>query len=254
MLDTDQAADILFKRRTNRVLGPRLPEACRPGSCEDALRIQTTVSELMLAQGIKIGAWKCLLPVDGKPNLAPIYRNSIFSQAPVPVLPLEDLAAIEPEFAFVFKRALPPRDTPYSRIDIGEAVGEIRLAFELIRSRYLNTRECEYPELLADCLLNQGLYLGPIVETSQADLDLFYTTSRGTDKISGHHPNGDPELPLEWLVNYLRESGTGIEAGQAVITGSIAGILRANFEEDIALRYGELGETRTRFFNVETPR
>lgn len=54
--------------------------------------------------------------------------------------------------------------------------------------------------------------------------------------------NGDPRLPLYWLAEFLRSQGTGLKAGQAVITGSFAGAIDLPFKRPAVLRYGNFGE------------
>ncbi|MBI2731947.1 MAG: hydratase, partial [Aquabacterium sp.] len=64
---------------------------------------------------------------------------------------------------------------------------------------------------------------------------------------AGQHPDPLPRLPLYWLVEYLREQGIGLQAGQAVITGSYAGTFPLPVDRDIALRYGDLGDFHVQF-------
>ena len=43
------------------------------------------------------------------------------------------------------------------------------------------------------------------------------------------------------MVEFLRQQGLGIEAGQAVITGSLAGVIELPFGQAAEIHYGELG-------------
>jgi 2-keto-4-pentenoate hydratase len=45
----------------------------------------------------------------------------------------------------------------------------------------------------------------------------------------------------------LRSRGQGLQAGQAVITGSYAGSFDLPVGQQIAIRYGDLGELTVRF-------
>ena len=66
-------------------------------------------------------------------------------------------------------------------------------------------------------------------------------------KLAAVHPNQHPRAGLYWLVNFLSANGIGLLAGQAVITGSYAGVLDLPFGEDIQFQYGDWGKFRLRF-------
>jgi 2-keto-4-pentenoate hydratase len=65
--------------------------------------------------------------------------------------------------------------------------------------------------------------------------------------LEGRHPNADPRAPLYWLAEFLRSKGQGLQAGQAVITGSYAGSFDVPLEQQVAIRYGALGVLKVRF-------
>ena len=105
---------------------------------------------------------------------------------------------------------------------------------------------------LADGLLNQGLFIGPQVDAGQAraasDLTLRITRATGeVTLLEGHHPSTDPRAPLYWLAEFLRSKGQGLQAGQAIITGSYAGSVDLPIGEDIAIQYGSLGTLTVHF-------
>jgi 2-keto-4-pentenoate hydratase len=71
-------------------------------------------------------------------------------------------------------------------------------------------------------------------------------------EFSGVHPAGNPRAPLYWLVEFLRNRGQGLRAGQAIITGSYAGSPDVPLHEDISVSFGQLGELHVRFIS-KTP-
>ena len=105
--------------------------------------------------------------------------------------------------------------------------------------------------MLADSLVNQGLYIGPEVDAELARAASSFTiavTAQGETQLhQGQHPNGHPRAPLYWLVEFLRSRGEGIVAGQAVITGSYAGVLEVPLKSDIHISYAGLGEMQVSF-------
>lgn len=255
MSKAQEAAAILVERRQTGAQGDRLPESCRPTTLEEALAIQAAVTEQWCEQeDDSIGGWKCLLPPEGKLIVGPIYTRTIDSVAPVALWPKPSdakIARIEPELAFFFGQDLPPREQAYTPADVDAAISRTHLALELINSRYLDPSQCTFPESLADGLVNQGLYIGPQVDSELAAKASEFTLNVSQNgEFSTHnakHPNSNPRAPLYWLAEFLRSQGQRIVAGQAVITGSFAGVLEVPMNTDITLDYVGLGKMDVSF-------
>lgn len=245
------AAAILVERRIQGTQGDVLPVACRPQNLEQALAIQAAVTERWCEQmDDSIGGWKCLLPPEDKLVIGPIYTRTIDSVAPVSLWtktsPEGERARIEPELAFFFGKDLPPRPEPYTAEEVDAAIARTHMALELINSRYSDPASCEFPEMLADGLVNQGLFIGPEVDSGSARRASSFTvtmTCANGEVIErqGQHPNTHPRAPLYWLAEFLRSRGQGIVAGQAVITGSYAGVIEVPVDTDIQIDYAGLG-------------
>ena len=243
------AASILAARRTSGEQGPRLPESCRPSGIDAALAIQAAVTAQL---GDTIGAWKCGLPVADQIVLAPIYAGTIHTVVPCAVWLRAGQARVEPELAFILAHDLPARDLPYMPEEVDAAIARTHLALELIDSRYLDQESASFAENLADGLVNQGLFIGPQVDAERARtcsaMTIGVTPAGGKEsQFAGHHPNGNPRAPLYWLAEYLRSTGRGLQAGQAVITGSYAGSIALPVEQEVTIRYDGLGVLTARF-------
>jgi len=254
--DSLAAAAILAERRRSGTQGARLPLSVRPLDAAAALAVQALVSEQL---GDKIVAWKCGLPVDGLPVVAPIYAGTVCNGGACAAWVRGGQVRVEPELAFVLAQDLPARSSPYSAAEVDAAIGSTHLALELIDSRYSEPDEAGFIENLADGLLNQGLYLGPQVdaEAAHAAAELAIRVgiaNQETNQLSGRHPAINPRAPLYWLAEFLRGTGQGLQAGQAVITGSYAGSFGLPVAQDIAIRYGDLGELAVRFSVKSPPR
>jgi len=255
MTNAQEAAAILVERRQTGTQGERLPESCRPTSLDQAIAIQVAVTERWCEQeDDSIGGWKCLLPPEGKLIVGPIYTRTIDSVAPVSLWskPSDSkIARIEPELAFFFGRDLPLRAQPYTAAEVDAAISRTHLALELINCRYTDPTQCTFPEMLADGLVNQGLFIGPQVDNELARNASEFTLIVGqNDEFSSHnaeHPNANPRAPLYWLAEFLRSRGQGIVAGQAVITGSFAGVLEVPMNTEITLDYVGLGKMEVSF-------
>jgi len=236
----DEAAAFLVAARHAGRPGKLLPEALRPTDMAEAWALRGRVGARL---GVAVGGWKCGLPKEGKINAAPIYAPGITRISPVRMTIEGNEASIEPEIAFVLGRDLPPEGAPYDLEAITAAIASAHLALELIGCRYAEPQTASYPEMFADGLFNQGLFIGP--ETPfppPADIAL---SIEGPDGVvltrDGRHPDGDPPAPLVWLANLLASRGEGLRAGQAVITGSYAGVLNVPARTKLRIRFGSLG-------------
>ncbi len=255
-----EAAKVLVVRRIAGTQGERLAPSCRPQNIEQALAIQAAVSEQWCEQmDDSIGGWKCMLPPEDKLIVGPIYTRTIDSVPPVSLWTKTtaegERARIEPELAFFFGRDLPPRPEPYSPEEVDAAIARTHMALELINSRYTDPSSCEFPEMLADGLVNQGLFIGPQVDSrnarSASSFTVTMTCANGEIiERQGQHPNTNPRAPLYWLAEFLRSRGEGIVAGQAVITGSYAGVIEVPVNSAIKIDYAGLGSMEVSF----TPR
>ena len=131
-----RAASLLVEARRTGALLEGLPADATPASVADAHAIQDAVTA---ALGKPVGAFKAMAPASGEPTRGVIYADTIHpSPARIPVADVPQ-CGVEGEVAFVFRRDLPPRPTPYSRDEVAAAV-EACAAIELVTSRYRNFR------------------------------------------------------------------------------------------------------------------
>ncbi|WP_428034803.1 hypothetical protein [Amphritea sp.] len=257
--DIRAAAQALLTRRLNQQISGPLPPEQHPATAEEALAIQQSLIAQMELAGQGVGGWKCALPIaiDGLENvpvIAPIFSRTICTDSPCPIQLDQGVCKIEPEIAFRFGCDLPHRREPYSEGEILDALSGAHLALELILSRYAEPDSVSYLDHLADCLFNQGLFVGPSITVEQAcaasDIRFVLTDPSlqgGCRQIEGKHPSGYPQKPLFWMVNFLSQRGIDIKAGQLVITSSYAGVIEVDPEADFTLEYEKYGEISLRF-------
>ncbi|HKW82019.1 MAG TPA: 2-keto-4-pentenoate hydratase [Casimicrobiaceae bacterium] len=251
---TDVAARHLVAARSSRRPGARLPESCRPADDETAIAIQRRVGEIL---ELGIGGWKCSLPTpERRLPAAPIFAPTIRSLSPCPVIASGDTAQVEPEIAFVIARDLPPRATPYGEGEVRAAIAEARLVLELMGSRYADRSVITFPELLADSIANQGLFVGPVLSNPLGlSLEAFPIAIDGGHgtmiRKDGRHPDGHPLKPLYWLANFLAGGGYGegvwLRAKTVVTTGSYCGAVDVPLASALSVRYGEFGALDVQF-------
>ncbi|TCG03545.1 2-keto-4-pentenoate hydratase [Paraburkholderia steynii] len=245
----EQAARRLVAARQRGTFAERLPVELRPQNLDEGFAIQQKVSDQL---GWQAGAWKCALPPAGKLIAAPIYDAVIHrgAQCRVRAVPGQSCVRAEPELACFLARDLPPRSAAYGEAEVLDALGDVHLALELLGSRYAHPESLTFPELLADGLFNAGLVIGPRVELREgatpADLPVEFTVSLTRDghdavSVAGRHPDRSVLAPIVWFANFLRVRGPGLHAGQAVITGSYAGVLELPIGCELHIGFGDLG-------------
>lgn len=246
--DSELAAHFLLAARKSRAPGPRIPAQFRPGDIDAGLAVQVRVTELL---GQRVGGYKCSLPSTQRPVLlAPIFAPTITRASPCQVLAAGATARIEPEIAFVMARGLPRRANAYTDSEVRDAIGEVRLVLEILGSRYSDLDVVTFPEVVADGLANQGLFVGPVVHDPwNKELETLPIVIDSPTGIlathQGKHPDGHPVRPLHWLVNYLANHGKPLCAGMIVTTGSYCGAIDVPLDTPIRVAYGDLGTLST---------
>ncbi|WP_337841795.1 hypothetical protein [Rheinheimera sp.] len=232
-----QAAAELARYRLAKQQAAVLPDELRPATSLAAIQIQLQLLHQLMQP---VWGWKAGLPSEKGWVMAPIGRLQKGPQCNFE-WPASEYS-IEPEFAFVLGQDLPPRDDPYSEAEIDAAVAATHLALELIIRPYASDAGAEFLDNLAAGLFNQGLYLGPEVAASPAEV-VFTLTVKGQAPLqfAGKHPNADAKAPLYWLVNQLSQLGIGLFQGQAIITGSYAGVWTIPAATPVRIDYQQLG-------------
>jgi len=240
----EAAAQFLAAARKAGRPGARLPEDVRPADLDSALVIQRRVVALL---GQQIGGWKCSVPSEARAlNVAPIFASTIFRKSPCAIVATGAIARIEPEVAFIMARDLPKRAAPYTEAEVRSAIAEPRLVLELLGTRYADPAAASWPEMMADFVQNQGLFIGPVFpEGLAAPLESFPVTIGTPAGVhsthAGRHGDGHPLRPLYWIANFLAARNEGLRAGQVVTTGSYAGAIEVPIGVPLTVTFGDLG-------------
>jgi 2-keto-4-pentenoate hydratase len=244
-----QAATALLNRRKAGTKMPRLADDIRPNSSDDALQIQQQMIAKRLDQ---VGGWKCLQPL-GKDQfiLAPIFVDTIQRGTQCFLFADDALALVEPEITFILGEDLPAQQKDYSEAQIDAAIASCHMALELIQHRFADHNCVSFYEKLADGLANQGLFIGPEINKSQAyaasQIEISFKQGEQCQQFTAKHPNTLPQNPLYWLINFMSKRGTGFKAGQAIITGSYAGVVKVEFDQVTKINYKNMGKCSVEF-------
>jgi 2-keto-4-pentenoate hydratase len=243
-----EVAQQLLARRVPGTKAYGLSDQIKPTIIEDALVVQ---QEMIKLRSDSVAGWKCLLPLsENKIIIAPIFSDTVRKGEQCDFMKDNGKARVEPEIAFVLNKDLPARDTDYSEVEINEAIGSCHMALELIQTRFADDAEVEFPEVLADGLSNQGVFIGPEIDKALAfTASKFQLSFKQTDEkgevseqvFGGVHPDPLPQLPIYWAINCMSKRGTTFKKGEAFITGSYAGVVEADFNQKTDIDYAGIG-------------
>ncbi|WP_261817935.1 hydratase [Vibrio gallicus] len=243
------AASELLSRRVAGTKAPRLPEELRPTNIEQALEIQVNIIE---QRNDSVAGWKCLQPISEEQYVvAPIFADTISKGANCALFRDNGKARVEPEIAFLLNKDLPANPDGYTEQQINDAIGSCHMALELMQSRFADDSGAEFYERLADCLVNQGMYIGPEIDKdtafSASNINVSVTQGETTQNFDGKHPNTMPASPIHWLIDFMTRRGATFKAGEAIITGSYCGIVEVEFEKPTLISYDGIGEYKVTF-------
>ena len=207
--------------------------------------------------GWKIGAaGEEIRRAEGLPSPSPgiIYAHTIFPSGSL--LPAElfiNFRNCESEFAFQLALDFPPRTRPYTEADARAGIDSLFPALEI--------GDCVFPDwygasgYFGSCLDNGGgaaLVTGPKTrdwpdaELAGAGMDLYlaghYIKSGKAAAAMGH-----PVTSLTWMLNWAREQGRPVRAGDVVSTGTCTGHLFAAPGDVVRADFGPLGAVEARF-------
>jgi 2-keto-4-pentenoate hydratase len=225
MFDAQAAARYLIgQRQPDSVLADTLPHEFRPRSLADAIAVQmATMAVLGPIGGWKVGA----ADATAEPSASPLALSGI-QRSPATIRARTRIA--ECEIGFRFVQALPPRDAPYTAVEVRRAIGTSHATIEAVNPRFTKHGALDQLTILADCGMHGGLAVGdPIAHWRPemfADLHVVSMVNGALQREAvGSNPGGtDLMRLLLWLANSeaVRAAG-GLTVGSVVTTGSWTG-------------------------------
>jgi len=229
MLDTfdpQPAADILLAAyREGRQL-TELPEAVRPRTMSEGYDIQDRLLALI---GDGFAGWKLAIGSHkgkrtsgiGRSIAGRVLKGQLYEDGAAIRMPHAGAVTVECEIAYVIARDILP-DAP--EIAAASVIGETRVAFELVLSRFFDRRAVGWPSFAADNSAFQALVLGPAI--GAADLaEMARSLVVAVDgvervRVLTGEDETDPLAALTDLMAVARERGMTIPAGSFVSTGT----------------------------------
>ena len=190
-----------------------------PKDFEEGFAIQERV---VPALNSPIIGWKVMPVANGPVIYAPILDAGRVEANGTWTVVGREPAGLELEIAFRLGRSVAPEASAEHVLD---AVAAAHVVFELCQSRIADPARLPRHVMLADCIANAGLVVGPEI-AGWREKDLKARPGRllvdGAVHAEGH--SVDPVAALLLLPSAMARRGRRIEAGQIVITGSLIGM------------------------------
>lgn len=203
-----------------------LPADIRPHSLQEGYAIQDAlVAELgEPVAGWKLGVGSAKLKAQsgvGRSIAGQVLRSRLYEPGATVPLPGETPVTVEFEVAYVLGRDVGPGRPARPPLD---CIGEIRVTFELVLSRFVDRRAVGWPSFAADNSGFHALVLGPAV--APADLPALLNTlvvsvdGQERARAATGEDATDPAIALADLFALAGERGITLPAGTIVSTGS----------------------------------
>jgi 2-keto-4-pentenoate hydratase len=196
-----------------------LAGADAPKDYDEGFAIQDKVVAALASPVI---GWKVMQVPDGPVIFAPILQSGRIAAGGTWNVAGTEPAGIELEIAFRFAADVPAGAKPEAVLD---AVAAAHVVFELCQSRIADPAKQPRHVMLADCIANAGLVVGPEI-AGWRNLDLAARPGRllVDGKVHVEGKSVDPVAALQMLPPALAQRGKRLTAGQFVITGSLIGM------------------------------
>lgn len=241
--DIAAAAEALLKARRDRIWLEALPEGARPATAAEAAAIQQRVAE---ARG-PIGGWKVgAANPQAEPGAGPLNTvDLILTPGSVPASRF-NVVGIEAEIAYLLGRDLPPRDTPYSREEVLDAVQSVHPVIELVDTRFTRLGVTDPLSHTADQVNHGALVVGPAladwrrIDPVNQPVRLSFNDKVVVEHVGGNTA-GDPIRLLQWLANTGARAYGGLSNGMIVTTGSCTGLLMIEAGTRVKAEFPGLG-------------
>ena len=256
--DPKPAAAVLAQAWRSGVQLAELPLAIRPRSIDEGYAVQDALIDAMAepTAGWKLGVGSPAAMRQtglGRPLVGRVLGSCCHPSGASFALARGTAVTVEFEIAFVLARDVEPIAPIGAPLDV---VAEARIAFEIVRSRYLDRRAVGWPSFAADSVGFAALVVGRPIDIAR----IARVTEEVVVKLDGDEAArglqgddwSDPIAGLAALLVHARERGVTLRRGEIVSAGAIARPFTV--ERDARLSATACGvELHTHLMLTETP-
>jgi 2-keto-4-pentenoate hydratase len=241
------AAEALLRARRDRAWIEALPEGARPADAAEVAAIQRLVAQ---GRG-PVGGWKVgAANPQAEPGAAPLNVVDLHL-TPEPLSASRfNVTGVEAEIAYMLGRDLPPREAPYSREEVLDAVESLHPVIEIVDTRFTRLKVADPLSHNADQVNHGALVVGPAladwrgIDPVNQPVRLLFNGQVVMEHVGGNTA-GDPVRLLQWLADTGARAYGGLAAGMIITTGSCTGLEMVEPGTRILAEFPGLGSVET---------
>lgn len=249
--------DALFDALTTRTPIDPLSERFPDMTIDDAYVVQQRMNARRLQPGVRVVGKKIgltskvvqkMLGVD-QPDFGYLLSDMVCADGDA--LPMATLIApkVEGEIAFVLRHKL--QGPGVTTADVLRATECVMPCFEIVDSR-IRDWKIRIQDTVADNASAALFVLGAqAVDPRDVDLTLCGMVLEKNGEVvatgAGAAALGSPVNAVAWLANRLGQLGIALEAGEVILSGSLAAMLPAQAGDSFRCSIGGIGTVSTRF-------
>ena len=249
----DELFETLTHRQTLEPLSIRYPEI----TIDDAYAIQQHMLARRLAAGERVIGKKigvtsqAVMDMLGvfQPDFGWLTDRMVYNEGqPIPADTLIQPKA-EGEIAFILKKTL--KGPGVTAADVIAATEGVMACFEIVDSR-IRDWKIKIQDTVADNASCGALVLGDrLVDPRDVDLGTCGMVLEKNGEIvatgAGAAALGHPANAVAWLANTLGEHDIALEAGEIILSGSLAAMVPAGAGDNLRVAIGGIGGCSVRF-------
>jgi 2-keto-4-pentenoate hydratase len=227
-----ETVQAFVQARGRRPDWPGIDPQLRPGTVEDAYRLQHAVHAQVAAAGNARVGWKVgSTSASGQrgfglhePVYAGLFAHDRSSSLAEGLRRPLTRPSVECEIAMILRRDIDGADPALSIAAITDAIAACHIACEIIDNRYGAPMDVGVPSLITDDFFQAGFVVGP-ENTAWRAQDL--AAAEGFIDIDGNRRSGSARdvlsafASLLWLAKALARGGHKLRAGDIVLTGTL---------------------------------
>ena len=243
----------LVDAKTVRPLTERHPDI----TIEDAYQIQKQLMKLRLAAGERVIGKKIGVTSKAVMNMLGVYQpdfgyltdGMVYNEGQAIPMPRLIQPKAEGEIAFVLKKTL--KGPGISSADVLAATEGVMACFEIVDSR-IHDWKIKIQDTVADNASCGVFVLGDrLVDPRDVDLNTCGMVLEKNGDIvatgAGAAALGAPANAVAWLANTLGRLGIALEAGEVVMSGSLAIMVPVAAGDNLRVTIGGIGSCSVRF-------